>query len=499
MHRVVWLLLAITATGVADAATQPSPSKPVQVRSNVTEVPDWLPKVQALIDAGKADEARALIDAQLKAEKPGAPRGGLYFMRAFADAKLRDIEAFRADFAETIRLAPYPAPLLPSFVRLGAEVDPDTSLVAIEKLSVLSPEGVRNLDEGMIWYLKERFKQGNRTPEYQRLILSLADASFGKILEPDTIQLEAASILAGRGEIAKSLAHARQIRNRSSWISVLTDRTYASLWPELETAATDGLQGPARARLAIAQADFRKEPDSLDARLKLMRAYADLGMWADADALGREVGRTRAELMALTSTTANLVDEHANILLMSGRFDEADRRRAALIETWTDQRPWVINMAINRIGAFVDQGRYGPALDLLESQKARLEAQSSPYAKQLLRGIRVFALTGLGRKAEAEAMAPEIKAHADDAPQATLAALIRLGDAVSAEALALAWLKQPRFRSAIIEILRVDDTMKATDNPAENRMMRQFRARPAVKAAFDASARDLPERFRRTF
>ena len=104
-----------------------------------------------------------------------------------------------------------------------------------------------------------------------------------------------------------------------------------------------------------------------------MRAYVDVGELQEADKVGAEVGRTRDELMSLTGTTAYVLDEHADILSMLGKAEEADRRRAALVETWSDSRRWIISMAINRLAALFTAHRYEEVLRELDRPNRRYQ------------------------------------------------------------------------------------------------------------------------------
>jgi len=492
--RVIIAGVALT-TAIAGYASQPGEP---QAEASVEAVPAWVGQLEQMIEKGQGKEARALLDTQLANEERPWAVAVLHRYRAVADMLLGDREAFKNDVAFALKLSPDPVQHLPAFVEMGTMFDPGVALASLKRLAAIDPEQARDLDEMVVGRLLGAFKQGHLDDQYEDLVLVLADISYGGILSRDDIQLEAATILIGRGQLDPALVHAEKISGRSGLIDILTDRRFERIWGRLEQSVGDRMETIAQVNLVKAKAQFDRAPQDLEARLALMRAYKDLGMWDPADELGKAVGTTSEELTALTERTAWIVDEHARILAEAGRVDEADARRAAIVATWSDERGWVISMAINRIATLADAHHYDRALALLDSQKDQLERYSSPYAKQLVRAFRALTLAGLKRPKDAAALGDDILSHADDATSATLGALLLLGRDAEAEKLAIRWLSDPEKSGAMISFLRVSDTSK-TDDPVAVELHNRFRARPAVQAAFLAKGRDLPERLRRAF
>ena len=450
-----------------------------------------------MLQSGQGKEARELIDARLREESEPSAVAGLHQLRAIADILLNDHEAFKADTDRALAVAPNPARHLRAFVEMGALFDPEVALAALKRLAVIDEERARRLDEMVVGRLLQSFFQADKIPQYEDLTLVLGEISYGGILSRDDIQIKSATILMKRGRSDQALGHARRVNSRSGLIDILTDRRFEAIWPELERSVGPRMETVANANLATARTDFAKDPEKIEARLTLMRAMSDLGMWADADNLGKAIGRNKDELLALDERTAWIVDLHADILAAADRMDEADQRRAALIETWTDDRNWIINMAINRIGTLANAQRYDRALALLDSDRPRLDRFSSPYAKQLLRAFRIRLLVGLGRLNEAKAIAPALVEHSGDATQATLGALLYLNRDADAEKLALKWLDDPDEASSVISFLRTIDDPSSDQEKIEAELTARLRARPAIASAFAARARDLPPSLRR--
>jgi len=450
-----------------------------------------------MLQSGQGKAARELIDARLREESEPAGVASLHQLRAISDILLNDHEAFKADTNRTLAVAPNPAPHLQAFVEMGALFNPEVALSALTRLSVVDKERARRLDEKVIGRLLQSFFQDNKIQQYEDLMLILGDMSYGGILSRDDIQIKSATILMKRGRSDQALSQARLVKSRSGLIDILTDRRFEAIWPELERSVGPRMETVAKANLVIARTDFEKDPEKIEARLTLMRSMSDLGMWADADNLGKAIGRNKDALLALDERTAWIIDLHADILAAVDRIDEAEQRRAALIETWTDDRGWIVNMAINRVGTLAGAQRYDKALALLDSEKSRLDRFSSPFAKQLLRAFRIRLLVGLGRLNEAKAIAPALIEHSGDATQATLGALLYLNRDADAERLALKWLEDPDEASSVISFLRIIDDPSSDQEKVEAELTARLRARPAIAAAFAAKARDLPPSLRR--
>ena len=472
------------------------PSQPVLVRE---PVPEWAAEIQLALAQGRYEDARLLIDSQLK-HRPSVPDlEALRFLRTIADAGLHDVDGLRTDAAESLRVSGESVQLLTAFFALGSRVDPELALSSFERLAVFNPSVARTADEDTIWRLLQLFKQNHREAEYSRLVLVLADLSYGTVMPPDEFQKQAAAILIERGDIKRALECARKVSDRDGLIDILTDRRFEQLWPELERSSGERLEVPARAQLARAQSDFKAHPESLPLRLSLMRAYVAMGHLPEAEKLGAEVGRTLEQMMTLSESTAYVIDKDADVLAMLGRRGEADYRRAALLATWTRDRRWVINIAINRLVALFSAHHYQDILRELDRPGNRYQEDSSPYAKQLLRVIRISSLVQLGRRPEALKLIPDLRAHDQDAPAATMDALLIAGMVSEAEKIALADLKDADQRDSIIKSLRISDQAPKSDDPLAEQIRARLRARPAVEAAFQKYARDLPENLRRTY
>lgn len=508
---MLWFSLIAAIAVPASVTASPKTPTPVTIGTEIfgepnvprtgsgnTE-PKWLEAIRAAFVTGRFNDARLLIDAQLKLQHNDREAGTLYFLRSQADAALGDQSGFRTDSAEALKRANYRLPLDIVYFSMGLQVDADLALSSFEHIAIESPELARGYEPAALGRLAQAFMQTNREAQYERLFLALAGVGFGTGLISDDIQKQAAQILLKRGQVEKAIDHARKIAGRDGLVDLLTDRRFAKLWPELERTSGDRLENPAQSALTLARSDFNANPKSLLRRLDLMRAYRDSGNLPEAEKLGAEVGKTLEELMSLNEQTAYAIDAHAEVLAMLGRLEESDRRRLEMVQTWTPDRRWVINLAINRLGELFSTRRYRDILAELDRPGNRYQQDSSPYGRQLLRALRIGSLFGLGRQAEGKALVPDFVAHNDDAPGVTIDTLLVVGEDKEAEKVALSALADPDKRWSVMQTLRIADHAPKLDLPNAEQLHLRFRARPAVAAAFQTYARDLPARFRRTF
>ena len=452
------------------------------------------------VDAALADRdfkrALKIVDHRIESETDADQKALLLTFLGLIHLSSSETNKARSDFAQAVGTAADPSAVLDAQVTLITPLNPILASEALKRLAALDPAAARQIDPNIVGQLLRFTKKSGGTDIYYPLLFTIADLGFGSVDERDSIALEAATVSQSRGEVARALQFAKSVSSRASLVQVLTERRFAALWPELERSVGPKMEIPAQRNLAIAQATFDADPSDPQARLELMQAHIDLKQWQAVDSLGKDIGRSRAELMAIDSETMWLIDTHAVALKMMNRRDEGDRRRAALVETWSPTRRWIVSSAINRIEDLLGAGRFAEALALTESSVERVKRDGNAYAEQILRSARIEALVRLGRMGEANKLTDDLLAHANNAPARSLMALLQVDRRDDAEKAALGWLSQPDRASRIIALLREDDSWLGLRDDVDEKLIAAFRARPAIAAAFSALARDLPEQFR---
>jgi len=344
---------------------------------------------------------------------------------------------------------------------------------------------------GVLAWIRE--KQGEAVSE--GLTIRLASSGFGgaDLETRDRMALQAAGFLLAQGKPDEARALAGEIMMRGIAISGLTERRYESLWPMLEQSGGPHLERIGRAAVIETETAGKAADAPIEARTALFRAYREAVLYDQADRIGAAFAATPEERTALTEKDAWLINDHANLLAGIDRVDDADKRLAGLATLSIAERPWLISMRINRVGALVSYRRDAAALSLIDDTIVAAQTYGSPYARQALRGLKICALHGLGRDAEAQALAPDFQAHAGDAAASTVEGYFCLGRDADAQAAAIKALGNPDDAAVVITMLQPAAMQIPRDTSIWAGFADRLRAMPAVMAAFDKAGRFLPE------
>jgi alkanesulfonate monooxygenase SsuD/methylene tetrahydromethanopterin reductase-like flavin-dependent oxidoreductase (luciferase family) len=237
-------------------------------------------------------------------------------------------------------------------------------------------------------------------------------------------------------------------------------------------------------------AEARSNADSFAA---LMHAYRLAGRYAEADRIGSRITVGPEAMVTLDERTAWAIDEHADVLAAMGRFDEADRRRAALAAIDIRRSPWLVGFMINRAALSVTERDWTKAPKLVSDTIALYGNYASPYARQLLRWLQICAQHGSAPKADPSGETAELIKYAKDARDATIDGLLCIGKKDEAADLLIAWLDSGQDIGDAIDRLQPAGTARGARSTAGRQAWHDLLARPAVRAAFDKAGRELPE------
>jgi hypothetical protein len=481
------LMLACVAAPVAAA------------QSAATGARDERPPIEIALDdvrEGRFAHGLAQADLALRAAGDDPQRvAGAQFMRAMAFMGLgrRDEARLTARIAlDTTEQTQVAAALVSFFLAAG---DPDGAQALLGRY--LDRFGFRagDLEVAPIHNLLGWIRQKQGKPIWEALIVRLAGGGFGgdDLAVRDDMALGAARILLARGDLDQAQSLARDVTLRSVAAPALTDRRYEPLWPLLEQSAGPHLERIARAALYQAEAPGKAADAPVAARISLFRAYRDAGLYDLADRVAAPFAATPEELARLGEDGAWLVSDHADMLARRDRLDAADARLAGLTALPIAERPWLISMVINRLDMLVGHGRSAAALPLIDSATASAQTFGSAYAQQLVRELRICALHGVGRDADAHALAADFVAHAADSAGASIDGYMCLDRVADAEALAIKTLGDPDQASDIIAGLQPREADTLHDNSLWSDLHDRLRKLPTVTAALEKAGRVLPE------
>jgi hypothetical protein len=246
-----------------------------------------------------------------------------------------------------------------------------------------------------------------------------------------------------------------------------------------QTKAIDAYAGSVLAVWAGAPTDPRARRDAIV-------AYQLLGRQEDAAALGGqvEIGPQMAE------EDVSSVQQGAQALQALGRTDAAVARLKALGAVDLAARPQAA-VALVTLPEMLDEA--GRPAEGLAAARAVLATgrQLSPFGRAWVQRTEVCTLATLGRGGEAKPIADALRDAPGDNPAAAIEALLCAKRDTEAEALAVKTLATPDGADRIADQFQPSGAIGAPPSRLREQWQRLL-ARPAVKAAFEKSARILP-------
>ncbi|MFS0736686.1 hypothetical protein ABC347_06520 [Sphingomonas sp. 1P06PA] len=364
-----------------------------------------------------------------------------------------------------------------------------------EQLAGLAEEDPASLRmiSGEVWRgIVQKLTEEDRFPLRDRLFIALARADWQPTDRPelrDSVAQGAIDALLDRKEVAEAELLLPRIEMPEILFSMATERQYQPLWPAIEAR-----MGPASGRVvdrfaAQQLAAFTTSPDDPRVRRDTIRAFILLGRYAEAGELadGIAIGPGMSE------DAVRSVLYHGQALAALGRRDAAIalvRPFGALdIKTAGPGVAGVVNLA-----ELLDEaGQPDEALAVARRALAGEDSALSPWGRGWLRRTEVCALSALGRSADVRAASDAIKATASENEPAAIEALLCANRADEAAALAIKTLGTREGASNVADQFQPEGALWA---PAKSRLRALWEpllARADVKAAFERSARILPQ------
>jgi hypothetical protein len=351
-----------------------------------------------------------------------------------------------------------------------------------------------------LYYLLRELRKAGRQKDATALEIRLAQSGYGGDFYEirDDLRLTAVRAAMESGDMVTAQAMSAGIVNPLALDKLLTQAQYKPLWSQLEKQAGPGkslanAQALTGARRHAHELGAAEESDeAAGAQARLMDALWHSNQRMEALAVGAKAYASPAVLAAANEAGGWLIDSHAALLAADGQVDAAIARYDSLVDLAISERPWLVSMRINRSTMLLSQGRFDQLLAGVDALEADAKAYGNIYAQQLVRQLRMCALAGVGRLAEAEALKPELLKKATEAPYVTMRGLRCVGDEDNAARLMTAALRDPDKRNGAIIWLQPASSVDDPKAPT----LRPLLARPDVAAAYAEVARDLPEALR---
>lgn len=488
-------LAVLIASLVAGAGHAQAPASQPTETTVATAVGE-LDAIAARFDDGDTEGALKRLDKYIRTPRPAIERAEAEILRGYVLLNLDREEEALAAYGAAARILPdNPAVLTLQFDQALVAGYPDTGEAALSRLIDAFPETVREMAHTDIHSLLRAFRDRDEDQRADALIVRLAGIGFGNWEVRPWLAMTAARLLLARGEVDEATSLIGPIASREVLETALVQKQFAQLWPALEAQAGSHMERAETAAILRAERRLAEKLGDVVEQRGLVRALREARRFDEAERAVGDFAATPESMRQIDEDGGWLVDDHARLLHEAGRKEEAYRRYAAMRAIDIEEKPWLINMVINRISRLVGDRRFAEAEPLLAEAPALAEKYGSPYAQQLVRKLKVCAAQGLGRRSEAEALGAELMKHADDAPMATIDGLVCLDRLAEAEERVIAVLGDAE--DSEYAIMALQPATPDGDEPSLwTEIWTRLRDRPAVAAAFGKVGRDLPESMR---
>ena len=488
---VAGAVMALASAGPAVAALPKSPLAPPAARAGSASA---IERAMTLAQAGDCKGVLALLDPVVANDAgAGTPvrfSAQLLRMPCLADVgRGRDIAPVLAELKAT-------APTNPLVLDFEVFADADAGRVAqaADGLGAIADARSKALAlmPGDLWRgLAQQLTMAGDTARRDRVALALALADWNPADQPELSEAVAAD---GIGALLDKQAtdDARQLLDRVARPNLLwemaLERRYAALWPEIE-----GKLGPASggaidryARTALdAYASAPQDPQTM---LDAARAFLFLGRFDDVSGAAGSIAITPG----MSQRQVDIVLTDADGLAAAGERDKALDRLRPFAKADFKANPEAAGALISFAELLDQSGRFDDELAVARSNVAQ-SGYFSPFGLAWLRRNEVCALAGLHRDAEAKPAADALKAAAKDNQAAAIEGLLCAGRDDDAAAIAIVTLATPDGADRLADQFQPDGALLPHPASRLRGLWDRLLARPDVKAAFDRTARILPQ------
>lgn len=288
---------------------------------------------------------------------------------------------------------------------------------ALARLRGLDYDGLTKLTADDLWPVARIINRAGKSDVLNDLALDWSENGLFGALEFDLLSglsnraLQAA-VRQGRPDLADDLL--ATITSPQSYITLLTDRKFESIWPRIEARAgpnltTVGMEDVELklARLENATSDrdrFSAAAHALHFNGQFEEAIALAGQWQKREDRGTEI--EEGDGWAL-NIQAYAYDSLGEVAKADAIFD-----KLAAIDP--EENYWVVSFVINRASRLVGQGRWEEGLEATDLARAVADKNGTTYAKLLIARDRSCALLKLGRADEARAELAFMRENIDD-------------------------------------------------------------------------------------
>ncbi len=399
---------------------------------------------------------------------------------------------FTAEFAE---ISP-DTPLTDLAVYFASKLENVDRLLAV--LRGLNDAGLGTLDRDTYWSVFRTLRAEGRTGELDKLALEWA--STGKFAFLDTELHEGVAVAAlraaaktGRGDLTDTLLVS--ITDPSSYIELLTFRTYEPFWPQIEARAGTNLALVGEENVRVARTRLTNAPENRDRFSEAAYALHYNGQFEEAIALAQRWRERKAKGVEIEEGDAWALNIEAYAYDSLGQTKKADAVFDELAKYAPDEHDWVVNFVINRASRLTGQGRWREGLKATELARRVAEQQGSTYAKLIIASNRACAFERLGRPKEATPELAFLRENWKEGVSLSVQGLMCHGLRDEAAALLMDGLRDETIRGETLGALMPEELALFYSASILPRGRELLADHPELAAELAKHARPMPEAF----
>lgn len=380
-----------------------------------------------------------------------------------------------------------------------AEEYPAAASRIIKMARSIDGSAIGKLEMQLFWQLSRELVRNKHSEIRLRMFRALADSPHLDRLSPEArsgIAQVAMTLDAENGLFDRAKMLSGELQGPYPFLELLANRKLELIWPALEGIAGSNLQKVADAHVITTSAAYNRDKSNREAFQHYAHALHFAGKFEDAIALVRTLDHKPKALLKATEHDLWAMNIEAYALDALGRKKEAEAVFDAMgaLPFEGDRRSWLVNFVINRASRLVGLGQWQKGMEATMLAHEVTEQSGSPFAKMLVRKARICALVNLGRASEAAPLLSEAFERRDDAYPTAAEAHLCAGDDDKAAAIVLEALKDPDHRYNMAEELQAEDFEIFYVRAILPSLRDRVKQRPEIDAAFNAVARDLPDR-----
>lgn len=364
-----------------------------------------------------------------------------------------------------------------------------------ERLTLLAeqqPAALEALPADVLRAIAQHYATEDRHAELDRLYIALARAGWQPADRPELVEgisAGAVDALLDRGGVEEARTHLDRIASPETLFSMAIDRAYAPLWSEIEAR-----MGPASATVidmfALEKLEqFTRNPGDPRALRDAVRAFILLGRYEEAIEIAERV----AIADGMSEDEIATVRYHGLALVSLGRGAEAAERMRPFAALDPALTPTVASGVVGLAELLDETGAREEALAVSRAALADETEWLSDYGRGWLRRTEICALAGLARRGEAMPLAEALAADSADNEASAIEALLCLGEADRAAAIAIETLATDEGASGLADQFQPDGAIGLPVASYLRALWQVFLERPDVRAAFDAKLRIFPQ------